>query len=125
VDKDEINKVSAATKFNEGMKQYRVQDFWGAEEAFRWTIRLDPSNAEYVYYQGLALVHMPRRRHEAEEYFLKAVNMAPSKIEYFLELGNFYAKNGLKAKAMTVYQDALKRHPNADQIKQAIKNISG
>ncbi len=121
----ENKKLSAGVQFSEGMKQLRVQNFWGAEEAFRWAVRLDPSNPDYVFYQGLALAYMPRRRHEAEEYFRKAVEMAPSKIEYLLEIGNFYAKNGLKTKALSVYQDALRRDPNSEKIKQAIKNAGG
>lgn len=124
-EKQDNGKVSATVQFNEGMKQFRVQNFWGAEEAFRWAVRLDPSNPEYVYYQGLALAHMPRRRHEAEEYFIKAVSMAPSHTEYSLELGNFYVKNGLKTKAVAVYQDALKRDPKSDKMRLAIKNAGG
>jgi curved DNA-binding protein CbpA len=122
---DESQKVSAVAQFTEGMKQFRVQNFWGAEEAFRWATRLDPSNPDYVYHLGLALAHMPRRRHEAEEYFQKAVTMAPSRVEYYLELGGFYEKNGLKPKALSVYQDALKRNPNSDKVKQAVKNAGG
>lgn len=121
-DKPDAGKASASIQFKEGMKQYHVQNFWGAEEAFRWAVRLDPSNPEYIYYQGLALAHMPRRHHEAEEHFLKAVSMAPEKTEYALELGNFYVKNGLKAKALTVFQGALKRDPKSDAIRLAIKN---
>jgi len=102
-----------------------VQNFWGAEEAFRWAVRLDPSNPDYIYHQGLALSRMPRRRHEAEEFFLNAVKMAPSNVDYHLELGNFYMKNGLKAKALSVYQSALQRNPHADKLKQAIKNAGG
>jgi Flp pilus assembly protein TadD len=125
VETKDSQKGSALVQFNEGMKQYRVQNFWGAEEAFRWAVRLDPSNPDYVYHQGLALSHMPRRRHEAEEYFQKALQMAPSKIEYTLELGNFYAKNGLKVKALALYQEALKQDPNSEKIRQALQKISG
>jgi len=124
-EKDENKKGSASVQFTEGMKQYRVQNFWGAEESFRWAVRLDPSNPEYAFHQGLSLAHMPRRRHEAEEHFLKAIKMAPSKIEYYLELGNFYAKNGLKAKALSVYQNALRHDPNSDRLMQAIKKAGG
>jgi curved DNA-binding protein CbpA len=125
LDEEENKKLSATAQFTEGMKQFRVQNFWGAEEAFRWAVRFDPSNPEYVYHQGLALARMPRRRHEAEEHFVKAVGLAPSKIEYYLELGNFYEKNGLKEKALTVYRNALKRDPNSDKIRQAIKSAGG
>jgi len=124
-DKQDPGKVSAAIQFNEGMKQLRVQNFWGAEEAFAWAVRLDPSNPDYIFHQGLALAHMPRRRHEAEEHFMKAVSMSPTHTEYALELGNFYAKNGLKAKALIVLQDALKRDPQSEKIKLAVKNAGG
>ncbi len=118
-------KGNAVTQFNEGLNRLRAQNFWGAEEAFRWAMRLDPSNHDYVFHMGLALSHMPRRRHDAEEKFKKAIQMAPSKIEYYLELGNLYAKSGLKTKALSIYQDALKRAPNSEKIKQAISSVAG
>jgi curved DNA-binding protein CbpA len=118
---EENNKKSTAiVQFNEGLKQLRIQNFWGAEEAFRWAARLDPGNAEYVFHQGLALARIPRRGHEAQEYFEKAVELAPSHTEYYLELGSFYIKHGLKAKALSTYQDALARDPGSEKIKQAI-----
>jgi curved DNA-binding protein CbpA len=120
---EEDNKKSTAiAQFNEGQKQLRIQNFWGAEEAFRWAARLDPGNAEYVFHQGLALARIPRRGHEAQEYFEKAVELAPSHTEYYLELGNFYSKHGQKAKALSTYHDALARDPGSEKIKQAIAN---
>jgi curved DNA-binding protein CbpA/polyhydroxyalkanoate synthesis regulator phasin len=118
------DKERAVDQFNEGMKQFKAGNFWGAEEAFHWAMRLDPGNAEYVFHRGINLARIPRRGHEAEEEFVKAIKMAPSKIEYSLELGNFFARSGLKAKALSVYQDALKRNPNSEKIKQAIQKIS-
>jgi len=120
---EDSKKGSAASQFNEGLKHYRGQNFWSAEEAFRWAVRLDPSNAEYLFHHGLALAHMPRRLHDAEEIFQKAIKMAPTKIEYSLELANLYSRNGLKKKALSVFQDALERHPNSDKLKQAMKNV--
>ena len=111
-------------RFNEGMKRFKGGDFWGAEEAFQWAMRLDPDNAEYVFRRGINLARIPRRGHEAEEVFAQAIKMAPSKIEYSLELGNFFARSGLKTKALSVYQDALKRNPNSEKIKQAIQKSS-
>jgi cytochrome c-type biogenesis protein CcmH/NrfG len=103
----------------------RVRNYWGAEEAFRGAVRLDPSKADYVFHQGLAVLHVPRRGHEAEEYFLKAIKLASSRVEYYMELGNYYMKNGAKAKALTMYQSALKRDPNSEKIKQAVKTAGG
>jgi tetratricopeptide (TPR) repeat protein len=96
-------------------------NFWGADEAFQWALRLDPDNAEYLFQRGLTLARMPRRGHEAEEYYLKAIKLAPKKIDYYLALGNFYEKSGVKAKALSVYQDALKYDPQSEKLKQAIE----
>jgi tetratricopeptide (TPR) repeat protein len=122
---EDNKKRSALSQFNEGLKHYRGQNFWGAEEAFRWAVRLAPTNAEYLFHHGLALAHMPRRLHDAEEAFQKAIKMEPSKIEYYLELGNLYSRNGLKRKAQSVFQDALQRNPNSEKVKHAIKSING
>lgn len=119
------NKNAALIQFKEGMKQYNIGNFWGADEAFQWALRLDPDEHEYVFHRGLSLSRMPRRGHEAEEYFLKALEMAPKQIEYYLELGNFYARSGVKEKALSVLQDALKLDANSEKIKTAIKKAGG
>jgi tetratricopeptide (TPR) repeat protein len=117
------NKDAALVQYNEGMKRFSQNNFWGAEEAFQWAMRLDPGNAEYVFRRGLTLSRIPRRGHEAEEYYVKAIEMAPSKMEYHLELGSFYARTGLKAKARRVFTDALQRNPNADKVKSALERL--
>ncbi len=117
----EVNSAAAAAHFNEGMKYYTERNFWDAEESFQWAIRFDPSNAEYVFRQAMALMHIPRRGRDAEEYFAKAIKMDPTKMDFYLEFANFYGKLGLKAKAMSLYQNALKRNPTAEKIKEAIK----
>ena len=114
-------KNAAIIQFNEGMKQFKIGNFWGADEAFQTALRLDPENPEYVFHRGLSLSRMPRRGHESEEYFLKAIEMAPKRTEFALELGNFYLRSGVKAKALSVLQNALKVDPNSEPIKQAIQ----
>jgi curved DNA-binding protein CbpA len=119
------NKDAAQVQYREGLKQFNVGNFWGADEAFQWAIRLDPGNAEYVFRRGLTLARVPRRGHEAEDYFVKAIEMAPNKIEYYLELSSFYMRTGLKAKALALLQDALKRDPLSPKINEAIKKAGG
>ena len=119
------SEAAARVQFSEGMKQFNQGNFWGAAEAFEWATRLDPNNAEYVFQRGLTLARIPRRGHDAEEYFVEAIKIAPQNIEYYLALGGFYTKSGLKAKALATYQDALLRDPNSDRIKEALKKISG
>lgn len=119
------NRDAALVQYNEGMKRFNQSNFWGADEAFQWAMRLDPANAEYVFHRGLNLSRIPRRGHEAEEYYLKAIEMAPSKIDYHLELGSFYSRTGLRTKALTVLNKALQIKPDSDKIREAIKKIGG
>lgn len=113
----------AAARFSEGMKQFAANDFLGAAESFQWATRLHPGNAEYVFHLGLALSRIPQKGREAEEHLTKAIKLTPSSIEYYLELGNFYEKHDLKAKALAVYQEALKRDPNSHKVKEAILKV--
>jgi curved DNA-binding protein CbpA len=119
------NRETARTQYNEGIKQFNQRNFWGAEEAFAWAIRLDPGNPEYVFRRGLTLARIPRRGYEAEELLVKAIEKAPEKSEYHLELGNFYARSGLKAKALEAYRNAQQHDPNSDTINKAIQKING
>jgi len=116
------NRSRAAEKFREGMALFDKGDFWSAEEAFEWAMRFDPRIAEYVFYRGLALSRMPHRASDAEEYLVQAIGLAPTKLEYYLELGRFYMRYELKAKAMAVYQDAMKRAPDPGKVLQAMQD---
>lgn len=118
-------KTTAANQFNRGLKAFKEGNFWGASEAFMWAGRLDPTNARYFYYQGLALSKMPRRGHDAETSFKKAIELDPAKIDYYIELGNLYLKNNMKSRAITVLNEALKWDPDSEQIKQAIRAAQG
>jgi DnaJ-class molecular chaperone len=73
------NLETARTQYNEGIKQFKQGNFWGAEEAFDWAIRLDPGNAEYLFRRGLTLARIPRRGHDAEEHPMKAIEKARKK----------------------------------------------
>jgi curved DNA-binding protein CbpA len=118
-------KESAVDQYNEGMRQFKAGNFWGAEEAFRWAARLDPGNPRFLFYQGLALSRMPRRRHEAEEYFKKVIELSPNRLEYYMELGNFYLKNNLKAKALAVFNKAHDRGLDSVPLRQGIAAAAG
>ncbi len=115
----------AATKFSEGMKQYQEGNFWGAEEAFRWSVRIDPRNPGYAFHLGLALSRIPRRGREAEEWLRKAVELDPAKVDHHRELANFYRKNGLAAKALITLRDAVKRHPDAEALRDDLQQLEG
>jgi tetratricopeptide (TPR) repeat protein len=110
----------AVEQFNNGMKDFKMGNFWGAVEAFSWAFRLDPLKAPYVFYLGICLTNIPRRKHEAEEYLQKAVELDPTKAEYHQELSNLYLRSGLKSKAIGVLNAALNHLPASQKITEAI-----
>jgi len=48
------------------------------------------------------------------------IEMSPGRLEYYMELGNFYLKNNLKAKALAVFNKARDRGLDSAQLRQAI-----
>jgi curved DNA-binding protein CbpA len=110
----------AVEQFNNGMKDFKTGNYWGAVEAFTWATRLDPIKAPYFYYHGICLANIPRRKHEAEESFQKAIELDPTKVEYHIELSNLYIKSDLKTKAISVLNNALNHHPGSARINEAI-----
>lgn len=116
-------KAAAALRFGDGMKQFGVGNYWGADEDFQAALRLDPENAKYALHRGAALSRIPRRGHEAEEYLLKAVEMAPNRADYHMELGRFYMRSGRYEHALSAFRDALKQDPRSASIMNAIKTV--
>jgi tetratricopeptide (TPR) repeat protein len=112
--------VRAAEQFSNGMREFKTGNYWGAAESFTWATRLDPIKAPYFYYQGLCLMNIPRRKHEAEESLQKVIELDPTKVEYHIELSNLYIKSGLKTKALAVLNNALNHHPDSLRITDAI-----
>ena len=120
-EEDKTDRTStAANQFNKGVKEYKAGNYWGALEAFRWASRLDPGNARFYYYQGLTLLRMPRRSHEAEEVFQKAIELEPSTADYYVDLGTFYLKQGMQLRAQAMFEEAGKWDPDSERLKQAV-----
>jgi curved DNA-binding protein CbpA len=122
-DKEKV--ARAADQFNNGMREFKAGNYWGAVEAFTWATRLDPRKAPYFYYHGICLANIPRRKHEAEESLQKAIKLDPTKVEYHIELSNLYLKSNLRTKAVDVLNNALMRNPNSPKLKDALNAASG
>jgi Flp pilus assembly protein TadD len=63
------------------MAAFKIGNFWGAEESFRWACQFDPENGKYFHYRGIALSRIPRRSHDAEEELRKAIELDPEAVE--------------------------------------------
>jgi curved DNA-binding protein CbpA len=110
----------AVTQFNNGMKDFKAGNYWGAVESFAWATRLDPLKAPYFFYLGICLANIPRRKHEAEENLQKAVELDPNRAEHHIELSNLYLRAGVKTRALGVLNAALEHLPTSTKIAEAI-----
>jgi curved DNA-binding protein CbpA len=118
-------RAAAAKQFETGMAAFKIGNFWGAEESFRWACQFDPENGKYFHYRGIALSRIPRRSHDAEEELRKAIELDPEISGYHLELGNLYLKGGLKSRALQYFTHALELDPASDAARKAVEAAGG
>lgn len=118
-------RATAAKQFETGLSAFKVGNFWGAEESFKWACQFDPENSKYFHYRGISLSRIPRRSHEAEEHLRKAIELEPEVSSYHMELGNLYLKGGLKSRALQHFNTALELDPASDAARKAVEAASG
>jgi curved DNA-binding protein CbpA len=118
-------RATAAKQFEAGMSAFKVGNFWGAEESFKWACQFDPENSKYFHYRGISLSRIPRRSHEAEEDLLKAIELDPEVSSYHLELGKLYLKSGLKSRALQHFNQALELDPASNAARKAVEAAGG
>ncbi len=59
----------------------------------------------------------PRWQHQAEQNFTRATELDPWNAGYWISLGRFYKRRGLKLRARKQFEEALKlvpEHPEAE-----------
>jgi curved DNA-binding protein CbpA len=118
-------RATAAKQFEAGMSAFKVGNFWGAEESFKWACQFDPENSKYFHFRGVSLSRIPRRSHEAEEHLRKAIELEPEISSYHLELGTLYLKGGLKSRALQYFNQALELDPASEAVRKAIESAGG
>lgn len=112
-EKEQQSQASRASEqFVRGKAELEKGNFWGAEELFKWAVRLDPTRGSYYYFLATAQSRIPKRLHEAEEHIQKAIEIEPSRPDYHVLLGQIYLKGGLKARAVKKFMEALNWNPS-------------
>ena len=101
----------ADLNYRQGRGYFDQQDYWSAIQAFRQSVRLEPGNARYRYWLGMALTRNPKWRREAEEHFLKAIEIDQFKAEYYAGLGLLYKEVGMIKRAHGQFNKALQLEP--------------
>jgi curved DNA-binding protein CbpA len=106
-----------------GIKELKQGNFPGAIDNFTSAIKLKPDNTSYLSYLSLAYSKVPGKMKEAEEVLLKAIKLEPFNADLHANLGLIYIKAGLKKKAQSSFQKALKIDPQHDKAKKGLQQI--
>ena len=87
-----------------------------AVQMFGRALEHQPSNARYVYCLGTAL-ERAGKPDEAVRALKRSIELDPSRPDAYLELAQFYKKNGLEAERRSVLRDYLRFMPQNIQLR--------
>ena len=116
----EESKKVASGYLAKATKAQRDGDFHNAIQYAKLAISYDPKDARLFFLLAECQVRNPgpRWQHQAEQNFTKATELDPWNAVYWIQLGKFYKKRGLKLRARRQFEEALKlvpEHPEATE----------
>jgi tetratricopeptide (TPR) repeat protein len=90
-----------------------------AVEVFEKAIDIDPGNS--IFYRDLGLIAIQNNDVAAAESFLnKAIELGPEDEGLYKLLGDLYLKTGYAQKAILLYEEAIKKYPVSQFLKQEL-----
>lgn len=104
------NQDKARAKFEEGMSQFRRNNYPEAELLFGGAAYFDSTISEYHYYYGLVLVGLKKFK-EAEKAFSRALKLEPYNADYLSNLGSVFLALGFPLRAKGLFEKALRTNP--------------
>jgi curved DNA-binding protein CbpA len=113
----------ADLNYRQGRGQYDQQDYWSAVQAFRQCVRMEPEVARYRYWLAMALSKNAKWRREAEEHFLKAIELEQFNAEYYVGLGLLYKEAGMQKRAENQLKQALQMNPGNKAAQEALDTL--
>jgi Flp pilus assembly protein TadD len=108
--------------FGKGREWISKRNYWQATDALRQAVRLDPAQALYRQYLGLALMQT-KRMHEAEEHLGEAVRLEPNNAVHHVNLGRVYRSGRLYKKAREAFERALRIDPGNEQARDELNDL--
>jgi len=121
----ETDESRAEQQYERGQELIKRGDYREAVTALEWVVRLNPKQAKYYAALGKALSKVPRRTHDAEQNFLKAIELEPSDAENYIALGLFYREGKLTQRAIRQFEEALMWDPENKQAKAELEHLKG
>ena len=121
----ESETIRAEKQFERGLAELKAGNAWGAVDSLRWATRLVPNKASYWAHLSLALSKMPRRNKEAEEAILKAIELEPHNVNYYIHLGMIYVNSGMTKRAVQQFKAALTWDPTNKKAMEELGKLQG
>ena len=115
----------ARQNFLYGKAMLQKGKFQEAVKFFENAVKLDDHKAEYYQYLGSVQMKNPQWRRQAERSFAKALEIDPSLVSCYVNLGNIYLRLGQKDKAEKMYQTALQWDPDQPVAKRELDQLTG
>jgi Tfp pilus assembly protein PilF len=108
-----------------GRQALRERQMTTAVYYFERAVTLIPDKSDYHDLLAQALSHLPQRKRDAERHYKKAIELEPSRIDYYCHLGDFYNQEGFPARALEQFEAARVWDPDNTAILNAVKRLKG
>jgi tetratricopeptide (TPR) repeat protein len=115
----------ADSYYAQARKAMREGDYHNAIQYGKLAISYNDNDARYYHMLGDCQARNPgaRWQHLAEQNYTKATQLDPWNPDYFIELGRFYKKRGLKLRARRQFEEALKLYPQHEIATQELRSL--
>lgn len=125
VPKEEVPPTqNAETLFRRGVEEFKRGNFLGAAEAFQWATKLNENNARYWSYLSLTYLKMEKKLKDAEEALVYAIRIEPDNPDHYANLGHVFLKEGMKKRAQSAFEKALKINPENTKAKKGLQQTA-
>ncbi|MCI0658645.1 MAG: DnaJ domain-containing protein [Acidobacteria bacterium] len=111
----------ARQNFLHGKAHLEKNEMTKALSFFEHAVEQEPGREEYRRYLALVQSRNPRLRKEAEQNFLKAIELNPTFAENYAQLGLLYRKMGQTARGDEFLQRALSWDPSNETAEEALR----
>ncbi|MBI5746212.1 MAG: DnaJ domain-containing protein, partial [Nitrospirae bacterium] len=121
--KEEKTDVRAQSQYQRALDAFNKGDLREAVNSIEWAIRIEPTRPVYYTLLGQILSRIPGRTKDAENGFIKAIELAPSNPENYIGLGLIYKKGGMKQRAIKTFEEALVWDPENREAKKELEGL--
>lgn len=116
--------VLAVDFFERGKNLIKAGKASEAITCLRKAVQYQPENPEYNSYLGFAMSRTPHFKRDAEQYFLKAIELSPMTINNYIHLGILYKEAKLYSKAKAALQEALTWDPDNRIAQKELEEVN-